>query len=130
MGSPLAPLAGSYIAQAVTAVNSLIGRDPAASWNPTTNAIQNSCATSQPACAAFSPRLIALPVFDVSRYEDTRWPSQTLDLRMVNVIGFFIESTTTSSIVGRVSYHPGLTNQSLPGLAFPSTFLRTAMLIR
>ena len=130
MGQAITPLAGSRIADAVTAANALIARDPAASWNVTLNTIQNSCAMGLPACAAFSPRLIALPVFDVDRYEDTRWPPATLDLRIVNILGFFIENATTTSIVGRISYYPGLTNQNLPGLAFPSTFLRTSMLMR
>jgi hypothetical protein len=130
IGQPITPLPGSNISQAVSGANARIAQDPAASWHPGLNLIQNSCASSTPACAAFSPRLIALPVFDINRYEDTRWPDLTLDLRIVNVVGFFIENTTTTSIVGRVSFYPGLTDHNLPGLAFPSTFLRTSMLIR
>jgi hypothetical protein len=128
--APLTPLTGSYIASAVVAANQRIGEDPTAFWNPGLNMIQSSCTASTPACAAVSPRLVALPVFNIDRYEDTRWPDMTLDLRIANVIGFFIESTTTTSIVGRITYYPGLRDQNLPGLAFPSTFLRTSMLIR
>jgi hypothetical protein len=130
IGENLTPLAGSTIAQATAAAATLRALDPNATWNPITRNIQNSCAQSNPPCAAISPRLIALPVFDVGLYEDTRWPDETLDLRIVNMIGFFIETVLADRVVGRITYHPGLLNGGASTVTLQSAFLRTALLVR
>jgi hypothetical protein len=54
----------------------------------------------------------------------------TLELRVVNILGFFIESVSTGSIDGRIAHHPGLVNSSAPTLTHQSAFLRTAVLVR
>jgi hypothetical protein len=132
-GESVTPLTGSAIGSVLTAANNLLSRDPSASWNPTTKSIQNSCAMSTPPCAAFSPRLIGLPVFDVSEYDRTRWPGSTLNLRIVNVIGFFIDEVVGGpdpEIRGHVTWYPGLINANAPSIAYTATFLRTAVLMR
>jgi hypothetical protein len=131
VGGSLTPLTGgSTITQATAAAATLRALDPNASWNPITRNIQNSCAQGNPPCASISPRLIALPVFDVGRYEDTRWPDQTLDLRIVNMIGFFIETVQSDRVIGRITYHPGLLNSGASTVTLQSAFLRTALLVR
>ncbi len=127
------PIDGETIGTVVTAANTLVARDPAAFWNVGTNRIQNSCAADNPPCASFSPRLIALPVFDVSEYDRTRWPGSTLNIKIVNVIGFFIDQVLTGAtpeIRGFVTWYPGLINQDAPSIAYTATFLRSAVLMR
>jgi Flp pilus assembly protein TadG len=123
----VAAINSSMIAAATGGARRLYERDPTATWNPTTRSIQNSCA---PACAPFSPRLIALPVFDVSRFDRSRY-EPTLDIHIVNIVGFFIEEPPSANeIVGRIAHLPGFLNSNRPTLLHDSAFLRTALLVR
>jgi hypothetical protein len=132
-GESVSPVGTPVISSVVAGLTTLMARDPSASWNPTTRTIQNSCAMDTPPCAAFSPRLIGIPVFDVSEYDRTRWPGSTLNLRIVNVIGFFVEQVIggpAPEIHGYVTWYPGLINADAPSIAYTATFLRTAVLMR
>ena len=76
---------------------------------------------------------VTLTALNWTEVDATNMPGEydlTLEAADLNTVGFFIESVQTTQIVGRISLYPGLFNSSAPGLAFPSTFLRTAMLSR
>ncbi len=130
IGQTLEPIVGSSVFSSVNAgLLNVIGDDVGAMWNPGLNRIQNSCAANNPPCAAFSPRLIVLPVFDVAHYDETRWDG-TPEIRIVNFVGYFVEAPTSNQVNGRFAYHPGLINSTAPSLLHASAYLRTAILVR
>ena len=99
----------------------LYAADPLASWDAMTASVQNSCA---PTCAPFSPRLVAVAVFDTelfqyrravsdwtgcppSRASCTPCPGGAACASIVNIVGLFIENAsganaTLSSIPGTI----------------------------
>jgi hypothetical protein len=129
IGSTLRPLGSGSLGSIRAGLDGVFDDDPTASWNPGLGRIQNSCASDNPPCRPFSPRLLALPVFDVARYDETRW-SGNPEIRVVNVLGFFVEEYPGATIVGRFAPYPGQFNHNLSSLLSESAFLRTAMLVR
>jgi hypothetical protein len=93
-----------------------------------------SCA---PGCVPLSPRLVALALFDPDDYQIMRatgWPMCPVPgepcVKVVNIVGFFIESVSGSQITGHVTKYPGLvwpTNPTVPSL---SSFLPAITLVR
>ena len=47
-----------------------------------------------------------LPDFDVAHYDETRWDG-TPEIRIVNFVGYFVETPTSNQVNGRFAYHPG-----------------------
>lgn len=121
-------------ASARSAAAALVAADPTASWNPGTFRVQSSCASDPAPCAAMSPRVIVLPVFDLNRYEETRWtagvPGATPQIEIVNFVGFFITQVTASEIRGQLTLAPGRVITGRPMVGYESAFLRTAVLTR
>jgi Flp pilus assembly protein TadG len=113
----------------------LIAQDAGASWNAATDTIQGSCA---PVCAPISPRLMAIAVFDVDRYQLRRatgdWsgcPRNEPCVDVVNIIGFFADSIAGSGdLNGYVARHPGLVSVGAPAISAESSFLMAMTLVR
>jgi putative Flp pilus-assembly TadE/G-like protein len=118
------------IAQATTAASARKAQDPGATWNGSTLRIRNSCAASSPPCAMMSPRLVALPLFNVEQFEDTR-RTGTPVIKIVNFVGFFINQVTGStSIQGNLATFPGNIDTTKPQVQYLSAFLRAGVLFR
>ena len=117
----------------------LIAADPTATWNPATNNVDNSCA---PTCAPISPRLVAIAVFDVERYQFWRannaWPPECPGgggggrcVHVVNIIGFFVESTGgPGEATGFVARYPGLVSPDSPLITTDASFAPAITLVR
>ena len=115
----------------------LIDADPGASWDTATDTVQGSCA---PVCASISPRLVALAVFDVERYQWMRsndsWacPGVAPGVRcvqVVNIIGFFLDSVAgPAEISGYLARYPGLVSPDSPSLSEVSSFAPAITLVR
>jgi hypothetical protein len=112
----------------------LLAADPGASWNAGTKSIDGSCA---PGCAAISPRLVAVAVFDVDLYQSMRanddWtacPVAGRCIKVVNIVGFFLEDVVGSDAVGYVARYPGLVSPDNPSLSTASSFLPAVTLVR
>jgi Flp pilus assembly protein TadG len=112
----------------------LFDSDPAASW---VNNNVNGCA---PVCAPISPRLVALAVFDVEQYEFMRavnWagcgpitgPGGQC-VKVVNIVGFFIQGVAGGVITGRLARYPGRVWADSPTLTSLSSFLPAITLVR
>lgn len=70
----------------------LIDMDPYAEWDPSTNSVVNSCAQAATPCAASSPRIVALPVFNTGDYYNGVVNGQASPpLTVVNIVGFFVD---------------------------------------
>jgi hypothetical protein len=116
--------------------SNLIAADPAATWNSATNTVEGSCA---PTCASISPRLVAIAVFDVERYQFMRannnWSACPVGpprcVQIVNIIGFFLDSTGgPGEVTGYVARHPGLVSPDSPTLSAASSFVPAITLVR
>jgi hypothetical protein len=113
----------------------LIAADAGATWDAATNTVQGSCA---PVCASISPRLVALAVFDVERYQFMRsnndWtacPGGTRCVQIVNIIGFFLDSVAgPAEVSGYLARYPGLVSPDSPSLLELSSFAPAITLVR
>jgi hypothetical protein len=127
------PLEPGYVPATATAgIQDLINQDPGAVWNAAAGRVDNSCADRPPRCASFSPRIIALPVYDVNHLADN---SRTVGIgatsvQVRNIIGFFIESIAGDDMSGRIVQHPGLMQGTAITLPDESTFLRATLLVK
>jgi hypothetical protein len=104
--------------------------DVTANWDGVTHRMRNSCTATAPPCAAISPRLVVLPVFNVNLYEATR-ASGTPTIRIVNFVGFFINTVAPGvNVAGNLSVYPGTVDPARPQVGYVSAFLRAAVLYR
>ena len=108
----------------------LARQDPGATWDDVNDRIVNSCA---PSCAPFSPRLIAIAVFNVDEYQRMRanssWCPTGRCVNVVNIVGFFVEIVTGSGAIGHLAKYPGLVSTG-PSLQPASSFLPAVTLVR
>lgn len=130
IGDTLALDGAGSIGELTTAAGDRRVDDINASWNAVQLRIRSSCATTAPPCAAISPRLVVLPVFDVNAYEATR-ATGTPTIRIVNFVGFFINTVNPGvAVTGNLATYPGAVNISRPQVGYISAFLRSAVLYR
>jgi Flp pilus assembly protein TadG len=126
---------GAKIGPTKQGIGLLIAQDPNATWNTTTKTVDNSCA---PGCAAQSPRIIALPVFnpDTFQYSNatnnwTACPGGGTCVRIVNILGFFVQSISGSGDVsGYLVNVPGELESGSPSLSGASSFSKVITLVR
>jgi hypothetical protein len=119
-------------AETAAAATALIALDPGASWDLVTNTVQGSCA---PGCAPVSPRLVALALFDVDLYQlmratDNWCPGNQRCVRVVNLVGFFIDLVGGNSIIGNIARYPGVISADYPSVIPTASFLPTVTLVR
>lgn len=129
IGTVLARDPAGTLAAVRAAAQARIAMDAAATWNNAALRIQNSCAGAEPPCAAMSPRLVLLPLFDVERYEESRLLGAA-EIEIVNFLGFFIREVTATEVVGNASTYPGQIDPDQPFVTYQSSFLRAPVLHR
>ena len=120
---------GNMIGPTKQGVNDLIAQDPNAQWDPTTKSVINSCAQASTPCAASSPRVVAIPVYDTGIYDSTRrqgLPTFTI----VNILGFFIDRMQGNDVVGYLTEAPGLVTGATQPIDPQAAFLWQIQLIR
>jgi hypothetical protein len=132
--SPTIPAAADF--------GGLYGADPTAFWDVPTSAVHGSCA---PVCAPFSPRLVAVAVFDTEIFQYRRvtsnWagcppsragctpcPGGVACATIVNIVGLFIDNAAGSS--GTLASYPGVIPTTPPKLTAQSSFLKAITLVR
>jgi hypothetical protein len=125
-----APAAGSTYA----ALQALLAQDPGATWNFATHTIGNSCA---PECAAVSPRLIAVALFDPDQFQLRRatadWsgcPTAGPCVTIANIAAVFIHRLSGGSGHGHLVRYPGLSITTAPTFVDQGSWLVTTTLIR
>jgi hypothetical protein len=129
IGDRLNLMAGAAPATVATGLQDLINRDPGASWNAATKHVDGSCADAQPRCASFSPRIIALPVYDVNDLADRSRTGAT-SILVRNIVGFFVDTVAGNDATGHLVQHPGLIQATSTTLSDESTFLRASLLVK
>ena len=88
-------------------VNDLIALDPQADWDPTTKSVTGSCAQGATPCAAHSPRIVAIPVFNTATTTPASSRAAT-KFTVVNILGFFIDRMQGNDVIGYLTEAPGL----------------------
>ena len=88
---------GNMVGPTVSGTQALIDKDPTAYWGA-----QGVVSTQNP-----SPRIVVLPVFDPMQYEQSRQAGR-LEIKVANLVGFFIENLQGTDVVGRVVPMTGL----------------------
>ena len=130
--------------------DSLVEQDLNAKWDTGTKTVVDTCA---PGCAPFSPRIVPVAVFDQDEYQwrtaannwtDSWTPGVGPNLgaggfscpiggrciRVVNIIGFFVEGMAGQDVMGRVVMYPGDFTTGGGEVSGGASFLKTIQLIR
>jgi len=129
IGDTLESENGNMIGPTAQGIADLIALDPSASWDPVADAVVNSCAQASPPCAASSPRIVAIPVFDAAVYESTKRQGLPV-FTIVNILGFFLDNLQGNDVVGYLTTAPGLTRGATAPIDPQSAFLAQIQLIR
>jgi hypothetical protein len=121
---------GNMIGPTAQGVRDLIALDPNATFNTTTRRIEGSCAGTA-ACPDMSrsPRVVAIPIFDTAAYEDGR-QSGRVTIRIVNILGFFIDRLQGNDVRGFLVTTPALFSGSKDTLNSESAFAVSIVLVR
>ena len=125
---------GNMVGPTDQGTQDLIDLDPLASWDTTSQQIINSCASpsnytcSQPGYL-LSPRVVAIPVFDLELYIATGGPGNGT-VKIVNILGFFVDSVSQGTVTGYLINKKGSYNPGVGGVAGPTSFLKQVLLIR
>lgn len=106
IGDALENEPGNVASVTAAAANDLIAQDSGAYWDGA--GVSGSCAQAEVPCAADSPRIVALPVYDTAFFWHYSRSGGEPHLRVVNILGFFIEQVQGSEVAGRIVPVPGL----------------------
>ncbi len=127
-------LAATVPADATTGIATLIAQDPGAAWDSGTASVTGSCA---PGCGAFSPRILALPLFDPSEFQrgtvSNDWsacPTGGPCVHVRNIVGFFVSQLSGNDVVGYLMRYPGVLTSSGTGVGADSAFTVAVTLVR
>jgi Flp pilus assembly protein TadG len=125
---------GNMIGPTDHGTDDLIDLDPLADWDPINKQIINSCANpanytcTQPGYT-ISPRVVAIPLFDLELYMATGGPGNGT-VKIVNLMGFFVDSVSHGTVTGYLINKKGSYNPGVGGVAGPTSFLKQVLLIR
>jgi hypothetical protein len=120
------------IGPTIQGVRDLIALDPSATWDPVSETVADSCTQQSPStCPAYvrSPRIVVVPVFDTGAYEDGRQTGR-LVVRVVNILGFFIDRVQGNDILGYLVTASGLVGGGNGNLNDDSAFTKAIVLVR
>jgi hypothetical protein len=111
----------------------LINLDPNADWDSTNKRIVNSCVGPPYTCStpglSISPRVVAIPVFDLELYMATGGPGNGT-VKIVNILGFFVDRYTHGEVTGYLINKKETYVAGAGGVAGQASFLKQIILIR
>jgi hypothetical protein len=121
---------GNMIGPTKQGVDVLVAKDPGAYWDPSLRGGRGGVAGGCMAAGtcAMSPRLVALPVFDTLEYETGKLSGRQ-DIRIVNVLGFFVLPMQGNDVAGYLTHYPSVASGNST-LNAHSAFLRMIVLVR
>jgi hypothetical protein len=127
---------GNMVGPTRQGVQDLIALDPNASWDPGTKSIINSCVGPPYTCSlpgyTQSPRVVAVPVFDLELYMQTGGPGNGT-VHMVNILGFFVDRMGGfhgNDVVGYLINKKELFDPNKGGVPVGASFIKSVFLIR
>jgi hypothetical protein len=124
---------GNMMGPTMHGTQELVNLDPTADWDPTSKRIINSCVGPPYTCStpgySTSPRIVAVPVFDLELYLATGGPGNGT-VKIVNILGFFVDHVDPDSVTGYLIRKAALYSPGAGGVAGQASFLTQIMLIR
>jgi hypothetical protein len=127
---------GNMVGPTKQGVEDLIALDPYADWDPATKKIINSCVGPPYTCSqpgyTQSPRVVAVPVFDLELYMATGGPGNGT-VHITNILGFFVDrmdGAHGNDVVGYLINKTESIDPSKGGVAGPASFIKSVVLIR
>jgi hypothetical protein len=111
---------GNMTGPTAQGTDDLIAQDPGAYWDDVNDVVVSDYKPS--------PRIVVLPVFDPYVYDDGRVHGR-IDIKVANLVGFFIEDVVGNSVLGRIVPMMGLIRDGGAGGAPPGSFLRAIRLV-
>ena len=129
IGDRLPVVTSDVEAATAAGVQSLIARDPGATWNTATKAIDGSCVATSTPCGAISPRIVTIGLYDPGDVADQNALGGTADIVVRNIIALFISSADATTLTGYIVRGAGEINPNMPMLLDTSTFLRKIVLV-
>jgi Flp pilus assembly protein TadG len=93
----------------IDGITALIAKDPGATWNDSTNKVENSAFGDRQ-----SPRVFPIPLFDPDYYTYGKTTGRVASLKLANWIGFFVEYVGNGSeIHGRIIPIGGIRDKTM-----------------
>ena len=127
---------GNMVGPTAQGVADLIALDPNAQWDPGTKSIINSCVGPPYTCSQpgyiQSPRVVAIPVFDLELYIATGGPGNGT-VRIVNILGFFVDHMGGfhgNDVVGYLINKKEMIDPTKGNVPLSASFIKSVMLIR
>jgi Flp pilus assembly protein TadG len=122
---------GNMIGPTKQGVDDLIALDDKATWDSTNKVVKNSCAQAATPCAAFSPRIVAIPIVSTAAYySGSKQNGGNVSFKIVNILGFFIDKMQGNDVVGYITSVPGLYTSGGPVVSNTAGFAKIIMLVR
>ena len=120
---------GAKVGPTAHGMEDLIALDPSATWNSSTKSVENSCAQTANPCASVSPRVVAVPIFDTDYFFEGQQNGRT-QVRIVNILGFFLDQMDGNNVVGYFTTIPGLKISGAGNVAPEAAFMKVVLLVR
>jgi hypothetical protein len=136
-GDYLLTESGAKIGPTDHGIEDLFAQDPYAYWDTGSKTIKNTCA---PSCGPYSPRVIALAVYDVDKWDNsythgdwTMCPGGGTCVQIVNFLAFFVSSIDAGgNVIGYLTREAGILTNSggTEAVGGPSAFFYVIQLIQ
>lgn len=126
---------GNMVGPTSHGVQELINLDLGADWDATNKRVTGSCVGPPYTCSTpgltISPRVVAVPVFDVELYLATGGGPGNGTVKIVNILGFFVDRIDPNGdVVGYLINKKETFKAGAGGVAGQASFLKQIMLIR
>jgi Flp pilus assembly protein TadG len=122
---------GNMVGPTKHGVEELIALDPDAEWDG--QKVINSCVEPPYSCTnpgyTQSPRIVALPVFDLQKYLETGGPGNGT-VHIVNILGFFVDRMDGNDVVGYLAKKSDLKVKGGGSVAPSASFIKAIQLVR
>jgi hypothetical protein len=130
---------GNMVGPTGQGTGDLIDLDPDADWDPVTKRVINSCvednscidANGDPIRYAESPRIVAVPIFDLAEYMQGKMTGNGT-VHMVNILGFFVDRVENpqNTVVGYLATTVELLDEGGGQITPDASFVKVIQLVR
>ena len=133
IGDDLPKENGNMVGPTKQGVDDLVALDPKAEWDSGADRVINSCIGPPYSCSkpgyTTSPRIVAVPVFDLDNYMKTGGPGNGT-VHVVNILGFFVDKMQGNDVVGYLATEAGLKVSNGGAVASEAAFIKAIQLVR
>ncbi len=113
IGDILPTETGNKVGPTNMGVDELVALDPGATWNDSTKQIEGGC--TEAGTCTFSPRIVPIAIFDIDEFQKhdaaNNWsgycPTGGSCIKIVNILGFFVEDMVGRDVTGIILTYPG-----------------------